>query len=76
MVKDGRIKPIPSIKPLRFIQCLRIRESVLAILVLCLTPVPPRVQSVLRFVIGVLTVTSRILMSRGYYGPPLREELL
>ena len=65
---------MPSIIPLRFIQALRIRESVLVILVLCLTPVPQRVQSVLRFVIGVLTVTSRILMSRGYYGPPLRRD--
>ena len=67
---------MPSTIPLRFIQALRIRESVLAILVLCLNSVPLMVQSVLRFVIGVLTVTSRILMSRGYCGPPLREELL
>ena len=44
----------------------RIRESVLAILVLCLNSVPLMVQSVLRFVIGVRMVTSRMQMFRGY----------
>ena len=44
----------------------RIRESVLVILVLCLTSVPPMVLSVLHLGIGERMVTSRTLMFRGY----------
>ena len=44
----------------------RIRESVHAILVLCLTSVPPMVLSVLHLGIGERMVTSRTLMFRGY----------
>ena len=44
----------------------RIRESVHAILVLCLTSVYAMVLSVLHLGIGELMVTSRTLMFRGY----------